>query len=162
MGDEQTRFTMRAPCQKCTCQYGEIRTRGQQDCVFCTDCGAFQYNAPRVETGREVRSATSVHNGIKPKQRTRIIERAHGRCEACGSRRMLEVSHFVSADTAVKIVEKYPDLAELFSDKHINSDDNLAALCKSCNSGQSKRTMPAWLVIALVMARQFEDQEGHQ
>src|SRR5262245_55610713 len=91
-------FKMRSPC-RCGSDDGRIETRGGQYWVFWLGCGAVQYNAPRVETGRAERTVESVHNGIKPKQRARIIERDNGRCVNCGKSAadcVLHVGHIVS------------------------------------------------------------------
>ena len=50
--DQTTLYAMPAPCKKCGCTNGRIETRSGQDCVLCQICGAFQYNAPKTETGR--------------------------------------------------------------------------------------------------------------
>jgi hypothetical protein len=38
-------------------------------------------------------------------------------------------------------------------DAQINSEDNLAAMCKACNSGRGDRSVPLWLAEALFRAR---------
>jgi hypothetical protein len=50
-----------------------IFTRNGQDTVKCALCGLYQYNAPKVETGREVRTIATVHEGITSKKRTAIL-----------------------------------------------------------------------------------------
>jgi 5-methylcytosine-specific restriction endonuclease McrA len=133
---------MRAPCAKCGCAVGRIYAKGSQDCVYCLECGAFQYNAPRTETGKEVRTLQTIR-GIPPSQRSRILERAHGRCELCGSRNDLTIAHILSVK----------DGFDFLTDVHLNSDDNLMALCAECNSGQGHHSMPPWLVAALLYQR---------
>ena len=60
---------LRKPCKECGHRYGSIDTRGGQDCVYCGKCDAYQYNAPKTETGRKPRSLSTTHALIKPKQR---------------------------------------------------------------------------------------------
>jgi 5-methylcytosine-specific restriction endonuclease McrA len=123
---------------------GRIETKNGQDCVYCLDCGRHQYNAPRVETGRTQRTVTTVHNGIKPKQRARIITRATGRCEMCGARNDIHVGHIISVDTGLKMGLTEVDL---------NDDENLAALCAECNLGIGKEPMPLRLAVGMLMSR---------
>jgi hypothetical protein len=140
-------FVMRAPCRKCGGPTGRIEERGAQDCVFCSSCGAFQYNAPRTETGKKVRSVTTVHNGIKPNQRSRILQRATGRCELCGKRpetAALHVGHLLSVKDG---------LVRGLTELELNNDDNLCAMCDECNLGMGKQTVPLRLAVAMVMAR---------
>lgn len=145
-GSSQNRFTMRRPCAKCGSEFGEIRPAGHQDCVFC-ECGAFQYNAPRTETGREVRTVKTVHEAISGKMRARIVERANLHCELCGAHGpdiVLHVGHIISVENGVR---------GGLTDQEINSEENLCASCAECNLGQSKATIPLHLAIAIVMAR---------
>jgi hypothetical protein len=134
---------MRQPCKKCGGTFGKITTKGQQDCVYC-DCGAFCYNAPKTETGRKVRSVSTVHEAITTKKRWRIIERANGRCEVCGKRKDINVGHILSVDVGVKMG---------MTDLEINSDENLAAMCSECNLGLGKHPIPARMLVALIVAR---------
>lgn len=134
---------MRQPCKKCGGTFGKITTKGQQDCVYC-DCGTWNYNAPKTETGRKQRSVSTVHEAISTKKRWRIIERANGRCEVCGKRHDLNVGHLVSVDCGVKM-----GMTEL----EINSDENLAAMCSECNLGLGKYPIPARMLVALIVAR---------
>jgi hypothetical protein len=75
---------LRAPC-RCGSVDGYIEARGNQDTVFCASCRAYQYNAPRLETGRAVRSLSS-RPGITPSQRARIMEEFGHANIACGKR----------------------------------------------------------------------------
>lgn len=142
--NDQPIHSMRARCRYCGATEGRIETRNGQDCVYCLACGKHQYNAPKTETGRAERTVTTIHNGIKPKQRARIIERATGRCELCGARGNLHVGHLVSVKDALRL--------EL-TDAEINSDENLAAMCDECNLGIGENPVPLRLAIAMVMAR---------
>lgn len=134
---------LRKPCG-CGATAGQIETRNGQDCVFCLGCGRFQYNAPRVETGRKVRTVSTVHEGIKPNQRARILLRASRRCELCGKEGLLHVGHLVSVKHG---------LANGLADAEINSDENLAAFCDECNLGLGEETVPLRLAVAMVLAR---------
>lgn len=142
--DPQSTITMRDPCKRCRGTSGVIRTKSGQDCVFCTNCDAFAYNAPRVETGRVERSATTVHNGIKPKQRARLILRANGRCEMCGARGDLHVAHVLSVAVG---------LEHGLTERELNDDENLIAACPECNLGLGAEPMPTRLLVAILRAR---------
>lgn len=139
---------MRKPCRCCLCDEGRISTAGGQDRVYCVGCGQWQYNAPKTETGRATRSLKTTHELIKPSLRWRIIERAGGVCEACkrspAGSEGLQVGHVVSVEDG----HKYG-----LTDMQINSEENLIAQCAECNSGASSRTIPIWMLIAIVKAR---------
>lgn len=137
-------YTMRAPCPKCAGTEGRIETKNVQDCVFCLRCGWFCYNAPKTETGRAVRSTTTVHNGIKPQQRTRILVRANRHCELCGKPGNLHVGHLLSVKDGMD---------RNLSDEEINDDENLAAFCDECNLGMGATSIPLWLAVGLVITR---------
>lgn len=138
-------YPLRQPCRHCGCARGRIEARGGQDCVFCLDCDKFLYNAPRTETGKEQRTVTTIHNGIKPKQRTRILTRANFRCEFCGAAdRILHVDHLIP----VKV-----GLEEGLTDEQINSDDNLAASCEECNLGRAGDLLPLRSIVAIYLRR---------
>ena len=128
----------------CDCQEGEIRTRNGQDCVFCVKCNRHQYNAPKTETGRAVRSVQTTHEAIKPKQRWRIIQRASSRCELCGARDNLHVAHVLSVEAGHK---------QGLSDDILNSDENLIAACAECNLGMGSEPIPIRILIPLLKAR---------
>jgi 5-methylcytosine-specific restriction endonuclease McrA len=138
-------FKMRGECKRCGCTEGRIESRSGQDCVYCLGCGAFQYNAPKTETGRAVRSIATIHNGITGKQRQRILARANTHCELCGAvGTILNVGHLLSAKDGF-------DMG--LSDAEINSDENLAAFCEQCNSEMGKETVSLRLVFAIIKAR---------
>lgn len=119
-------YVMRAACPACNGWLGRIETKGGQDCVYC-DCGRHCYNAPRVETGRAVRSLSD-RPDIKPSRKWRILD-AHGhRCVACGEHeKHLQIAHLISREDADRFG---------FLDELIDSDLNLAPMCAECNSGQ--------------------------
>jgi len=138
---------LRKPCVGCGSDYGRIVTRNGQDCVYCEGCNRYQYNAPKTETGREVRSVQTTHTAIKPNQRVRILLRANGRCELCGRKGEeagLHVGHLVSVKAGT---------AGGMSDDEINSDENLSAMCAECNLGLGQEPVPLRLAIRLVMER---------
>lgn len=139
-----TCITMRNPCAKCDGTDGFITETGAQDVVRCSACRAYAYNAPRTETGKAVRTVSTTHEAIKPKQRARIIERDCGHCIACGATSDLHVGHVVS-------VKDGHDLA--LTDTDINSDDNLVTLCSECNLGWGERSMRVNFYVAILLRR---------
>ena len=123
---EQT-ITMRAACG-CGSDSGSITERSGQDCVYCTGCGQWKYNAPRTETGRKKRSLAS-REGITPATRARILTRHDHTCIACGARPPdvhLTLEHIISREMA----DHHGMLDDL-----IDSEWNLAPMCEECNSG---------------------------
>ena len=143
---------LRRPCGKCGDTRGVIKPRGFQDCVFCRGCQAFQYNAPRVETGRELRSVQTVHSAIKPKLRARVLMRANLSCEICHAwSRELQIGHLISVADGI---------AHGLSDDDINSEENLAAMCAECNSGIGKQTVPLRLAVVMIRTRNLRDGGG--
>jgi 5-methylcytosine-specific restriction endonuclease McrA len=131
-------------CKRCKSTTGRIETKSGQDCVYCTECGAFQYNAPRTETGREVRSLRT-RPDISPSQRTRILDRDGGTCILChSSDRPLDIGHLISVDDGNKIG---------LTEAQIYHDDNLAAMCAPCNSGYGSRTVNPRIIAAALAAR---------
>ncbi len=144
---------MRAPCRYgCGSTDGRIETRSGQDCVICLGCDRHQYNAPRTETGRAVRSLRTRPN-IKPGQRARILDRDNATCVICHSAsRELDTGHLISREDG---------LALGLSEAQIDSDDNLAAMCGPCNSGYSGRSVNPRIMAALLAARAArQNQEG--
>src|SRR3990167_860876 len=144
-----TAFRMQAPCVRCGFVDGRIEQRSGQNCVFCLGCGRMCYNAPKTETGEIQRSVTTVHNGIKPSQRTRIILRANARCELCGLGQadgvILHVGHALSVDAGLEF-----GLTEAV----INSDANLLAMCEECNLGLGRLSLPTTVYVHLLRARE--------
>jgi hypothetical protein len=132
----------------CQGRSGIIRTSGGQDTVWCSVCNRFLYNAPRVETGRAVRTVTTVHNGIKPKQRARIILRDGGRCFLCGALPGLEgglqVGHCVSVERGLELG---------MTEVELNDDENLVAMCAECNLGLGSEPVPVRFVLRALMVR---------
>ena len=141
-------FKMRACCKHCGSEAGRIETRGGQDCVFCAACGRYAgYNAPKTETGRAVRTVETVHNGIKPKIRARILELDNGRCVQCGkdaSRAVLHIGHVISVKEG---------LSAGLTEAQLNHDENLVTLCDECNLGVGSEPMSLRFLIRVLHAR---------
>lgn len=138
-------YVMRSPCRfGCGTTDGFMETKNGQDMVRCASCNRLNYNAPRTETGREVRSVTTIHNGIKPSKRARILERDSGHCVICGSKKELHVGHLLSVAEGLK---------QGLTDEQINDDENLATMCSECNLGQAERPVSMRLLMAVLMAR---------
>jgi hypothetical protein len=143
IGDVERTHTLRAPCRQCGGTVGRIYTKNNQNVVFCRDCGRYAgYNAPKTETGEAPRTLQTIRH-ISPSQRTRILERALGRCELCASIELPTIAHFLSVK----------DGFDFLTDAEINSDENLIVLCAECNSGQSHRTGPLRLLAAILHRR---------
>lgn len=141
---DRDRFAMRKPC-RCGSTTGYLIEVNGQDTVRCLACQTFCYNAPRTETGREQRSVTTIHNGIKPKQRAQIIARDGHQCIWCHTKDApLHVGHIISVDAGLTFG---------LSDADINSDENLVAVCEECNLGMGAEPMPLRTAIALLRAR---------
>jgi 5-methylcytosine-specific restriction endonuclease McrA len=143
---------MRTPCSRCRCADGIIVTKNGQDTVRCAVCDKYAgYNAPRSETGRGRRSLRT-RPTIRPSQRTRILVRDNGACVLCHrSDADLEVGHLISVHDGNLLGMSESELA---------SDDNLAAMCASCNSGLSSESLPPRLLAAALWARR--DRRGHR
>jgi hypothetical protein len=133
---------LRAPCKTCGGREARLERRSGQACLFCANCGAFQYNAPKGELG-EVPRAVSLH-GIPASQRARILDRATGRCELCGAGGVLHIAHLLSVADGVR--DNVPDDV-------IKSDHNLAVTCEECNLGLGSLSVSPRLYIALLMRR---------
>ena len=137
---------LRSAC-RCGHLMGYIRRKGAQDCVYCQSCGAWQYNAPRTETGTAVRPVRS-RPEVSPSQRSRIMRRDGYRCVLCGAPASADVelhlAHLVS-------VLDGPDLG--LSESDVWHDENLIVSCAECNLGLGKNSVPARLIAALVVRR---------
>lgn len=144
---EKPTFIMRSVCE-CGSVEGTITETGAQDVVRCTICNRFQYNAPRTETGKAVRSMKTTHEAISTKRRAEILSRATWHCELCGRRPSngseLNVGHMLSVADGHGLG---------LSDADINCDENLASMCSECNAGLGRQTVPARLLVSVIMAR---------
>lgn len=141
-------YTLRAPCRFCLAEGvavvdGFVVEVNHQDVVRCGRCNRAAYNAPRTETGRAPRTVTTIHNGIKPTQRARILLRDR-RCVLCGTTDALQIGHLISVAAGLEA-----GLTEL----QLNDDENLAAMCAECNIGIGERPVPLWITVPLLCAR---------
>lgn len=119
---------LRSACS-CGSTEGDVSTKNGQDVVRCVHCHAYQYCAPRTETGRNVRPVSTRPN-LKPSVRYRILEQFGFTCLSCGQGAPdveLTIDHIISRAAA----ERAGVLDDL-----IDSDDNLAPMCAECNSGK--------------------------
>jgi 5-methylcytosine-specific restriction endonuclease McrA len=123
-------YPLRKPCRQCGGSDGHIETKSGQDCVYCIACGLWEHNAPRLETGRALRTL-STRPGLTVSQRARVFDAHDHRCIACGRSAgdgvTLDLGHLISRDDAE---------AHGFLDEIIDSEWNLAPMCAECNSGQ--------------------------
>lgn len=145
---QEKQHTLRSPCKRCAGTLGSITTSNGQDVVRCASCDTYQYNAPKVETGREARTVSTIHEGIKTKQRARVLLRANHVCEICNQRKPLHVGHILSVKKG---------LSQGLTEVQLNSDENLAAMCDECNLGIGDQALPMWLCIGLLRARLRND-----
>ena len=135
---------MRAPCPDCGCLDGTITPKNGQDTVRCARCERYCYNAPRTETGREPRSLRT-RPTIRPSQRARILLRDNGTCILCHRNDVqLDIGHLISV---------YDGRLMGLSDAELGDDENLAAMCASCNSGLSSETLPLRIAATILLAR---------
>jgi 5-methylcytosine-specific restriction endonuclease McrA len=144
---------LRRPCSSCSGSEGYIVTKNGQDVVRCAECDDYQYCAPRVETGRDVRSISTRPN-LKPSVRYRILDEFGYICLICGRGAPeveLVIDHIISRAAAAT--------ADLL-DELIDSEDNLAPLCAECNSGKRATFTVGTIRLmyrALVMRRHLGD-----
>lgn len=131
-------------CRKCRSGSVRIEPRNGQDCVWCLGCGQFSHNAPKHETGRAVRSLRT-RPDIKPSKRARVLDRDNGACIICHRVDIaLDVGHIVSVDEGRTLG---------MTEEQLFDDENLAAMCASCNSGFNAVSINPRLFAALVIAR---------
>ncbi len=125
---------LREKCPRCGCDTGYIRPTNQQMCVYCNECGLFQYNAPKSELGLAPESVQSTT--LAPALRYLVGERAQWRCEFCGHSKdespRMDVGHLISRKDCrdLGIVSRFVDHVE-----------NLAWLCAECNAGMGSRSL---------------------
>lgn len=136
-------FSLRATCG-CGSLEGYLDPRNGQDCVFCARCHRFQYNAPKIETGKKERSVQTTHELVTPSKRAGVLERASARCELCGTSSNLHVSHIISVSDGYAVG---------LSDEDINSSENLACLCEECNLGMGRRSFSPRIYAILLHRR---------
>ena len=137
-------WSMRDPCPRCGHEKGTIKTQSGQDRVFCADCGRHAYNAPRSETGRPQRTLRT-RPQIKPSKRMRVLERDNHTCVSCHRADVdLDIGHLLSVEDGHRLG---------FSNDELNDEENLAAMCAACNSGQGHLTHSLRLVGMILRAR---------
>jgi 5-methylcytosine-specific restriction endonuclease McrA len=120
-------ITMRSAC-RCGQRDGYIVEKGAQDVVRCLACDAYQYCAPRTETGKATRTVRSTPS-VAPSKRDRVLKRGNYACVQCGRRSpdvQLHLGHLISVDAGKTL--GIPDAL-------IWHDFNLAAFCDECNLG---------------------------
>jgi len=125
-------IALRAPCASCGGTDGYTVEKNGQDVARCSGCDTYQYNAPRIETGRAVRTLSS-RPGLTPSARARVFDIHDNRCIVCGRTSpdvQLDLEHLISREDADR---------HGFLDELIDSEWNLAPMCAECNSG--KRTL---------------------
>lgn len=149
---DHTPWPMDRPCKRCGAQgTGYLTTRGGQDTVTCGSCGEYAgFNAPKTATGRKVR-VIGTRPGIPPSQRSRILERDNYRCILCHRDSELQIGHLIS---------EADGRALGLTDRELYDDENLAAMCAECNSGQSRRPLPLRFCVALLRARIHHQRGG--
>jgi len=136
-------YLLRAPCPQCGGTEGRIHwDQNGQDVVYCKPCNRHLYNAPKSESGRVARTLRTIRH-ISPSQRSRLMERAHWRCEICGTTENLTVAHIVS------VKKGFNEL----TDAELNSDDNQIVACAECNAGMGINGPAPWVLIRLVKQR---------
>lgn len=143
-----TPHKLRAPCRFCApsgvvSEDGYLIETNGQNVVRCLRCNRAVYNAPKVETGQEPRTVTTVHNGVRPSQRSRVLLRDSGRCVFCGSKDQLHVGHLLSVKDGLGA-----GLTEL----ELNDDVNLITCCAECNLGMGEASIPPWIAAPLIRA----------
>lgn len=130
-------------CRKCGSGSVRVETRNGQDCVWCLACDRYSHNAPRTETGREVRNLRT-RPDIKPKQRSRILDRDQAQCFLCHRSDVdLDVGHLVSVDDGCRLG---------LTEAEMYDDANLAAMCTLCNSGYGAISVNPRLIVASIRA----------
>lgn len=126
--------TAREPCPRCDTTDAYIERVGNQDVVRCGLCGRALYNAPKTETGRAPRTVSNLRPGIKASRRARILDRDLGRCVLCGATERLNVGHMLSVEDGYALG---------VGNDVLFSDENLAALCETCNLGFGNQSVNA-------------------
>ena len=135
MSGEQL-ILMRSRCTTCGCEWGVVKPRNGQACVFCGDeaCGEFAYNAPRAELSqspdqkRRMPSEKAIREHWRPWLEARIDDPDESPvvdddgvrtrlCFACGM--------------YCKVVEKAHITAKCNGGP--DTVDNLHMLCRTCH-----------------------------
>lgn len=141
--DPANHIVLRKPCS-CGCEKGLIEPKSGQDVVRCLDCDTYQYCAPKAETGKPQRAVR--RSPVPPGVRWAVLERARGRCEACGcdNSPSFHVGHLLS----------YIDgTDEGFTEDQLLDVDNLVWLCEECNLGNLRGSVHPVFWAALIRRR---------
>lgn len=140
---DRSDFEMRSPC-RCGHSRGRIVEKSGQDTVRCLACNAYCYCAPRAETGRDVRRVKT-RNGIPPWKKAAVILRDGNRCVLCkDDDAILHAGHIISRDIGIQIG---------MSDDDVDDEENLAAMCETCNLGIGNAPIPLTLAYLIFKAR---------
>lgn len=126
-------YSMRQACVRCGCLDGYVEERNGQACVFCSGCGAFQYNAPKKERGLVPETVRT--EDIPPSLRYKVAERANFRCEFCGKDSRASTFHI---GHLISLKEIQNTNLPIWLHKDL---DNLAWLCAECNLGMGDRSL---------------------
>ncbi len=138
--------TLRKPCAACGTTEGYIRSVNQQDVARCCRCNAYQYNAPRTETGEPTRHVRT-RGTLKPSLRARVVLRGNNRCELCGrsgTEKALHVGHLLSMQDGIKLG---------LTEAELTTEENLALMCDECNLGLGSMSVPLVVVYRILRAR---------
>lgn len=136
---------LRVPCPKPGCGHtlGDVTTKGGQDVVYCSAYGAYQYCAPRTETGRAARSVR--RTSIPPSKRARVLAAHNNTCVGCGS-------HPPDVELTLGHLVPRQDALELGLPEHLADHDyNLAPMCPECNLGIGRSPIAIGLMYRLLL-----------
>lgn len=136
---DDNQMELRTPCTHCNGTNGYITEKGVQDVMYCQTCDRYQYCAPRIETGKRVRTVQT-REGLRPSDRGRVLARTNHTCIACGRKPPdieLHIGHLISRSDADK---------HGFLDEIIDHHMNLAAVCAECNLGAGNTTVSVTLM----------------
>jgi 5-methylcytosine-specific restriction endonuclease McrA len=142
--DVELTVAMSSPCPDCGCSSGTIVTDNGRDQVRCNRCGRVCYHLPSTETARPHRTLRT-RPAVKVSQRVRVLLRDGCACVLCHRRGVpLEVGHLISVRDGLRLG---------LSDAYLFGDENLAAMCRSCNSGLGSDTVPLRFLLPALRAR---------
>lgn len=116
-------------CSTCGPVPPRLEERNGQMVAYCTECSGYIKCVPRADLGLETRSTTS-RPGIKPRVRSRVLDRFNHACVSCGR---------LAGDVVIHIDHMIPvELAKQYGiyDELIESEWNLAPECEECNLGK--------------------------
>lgn len=135
---------MSAPCPACGSTDGELVAGVGTSSVLCGNCGRFCINVADCSAGRPL-GRRRARPWISPRHTVQIFIRDKCACFWCKrSDVSLHIGHMVSVCDGRALG---------LSDAELFCSENLAVMCKVCNSGMGRETMPVWLWAAAVRAR---------